>query len=81
MWHVALDTDDIIVLKFTRLDMECVTNQQGLPYDYAKVFDGVTVASPLLATFFCSTHFAVATSGPHLLLHFHDHCLLLHLQS
>ena len=71
MWHVALDTDDIIVLKFTRLDIECVTNPQGVPYDYAKVYDGVTVASPLLATFFCSTHYAVATSGPHLLLHFH----------
>ena len=71
MWHVALDTDDIIVLKFTRLDIECVTNPQGVPYDYAKVYDGVTVASPLLATFFCSTHYAVATSGPHRLLHFH----------
>lgn len=70
-WHIALDTDDIVVVYFTRMTMECMTAADGQPYDYVAAYDGITDAAPQLARFYCNTHYPIASEGPHMLLTFH----------
>lgn len=61
MWHLVVPSDDIIVLAFSRFDLECMTDN-GVPYDYVKIYDGATELSPLLQTFSCTDHSLVVSS-------------------
>lgn len=71
-WHIAVPTDDIIVLSFSRFTLECMTAADGSPYDYVKAYDGATDVAPLLSTFSCTTYSTVVSTGPHMMLHFHS---------
>ena len=46
-------------------------NDDDVPYDYVKVYDGASDVAPLLDTLYCTTRRTVVTTGPHMMLHFH----------
>ena len=69
-WHVAIPTDDVIVVTFSRFSLECMTTHDGTAYDYVRLYDGATDLAPRLATFFCTTYQTVVTTDRHLFVHF-----------
>ena len=73
MWQLRVPTDDIIVLTFTRFQLECATATDGSPYDWVKVHDGATEHAPLLATLTCTHAPApVVATGNELFVHFYS---------
>ncbi|KAL1515972.1 hypothetical protein AB1Y20_002585 [Prymnesium parvum] len=71
MWHISLQHPDIIILTFSRFDLECIVGPNGA-YDYVKVYDGATPRSEELASMFCVASRTIVSSGPNLLVHFHS---------
>jgi len=71
MWHISLPEDDIIILSFSRLSLECVVGASGA-FDYVKVYNGATPQSDELASFHCNSFSTLVSTGPNMLIHFHS---------
>ena len=65
-------TNPVMPDSITGVDAKLAAAEAGtyIPYDFVKVYDGITASAPRIGLFFCTYSRTVVTSGPHLLLHF-----------
>lgn len=70
-WVLHTPVADILVLRFTRVALECAIAREGGDFfDLARVHDGATAHAPMLAQVTCGTAPTVHSSGQHLFVSF-----------